>query len=165
VRIITATNRHIEDEVEAGRFRKDLYYRINVVQIEMLPLRDRIEDIIPLAKHFLKKFSAQMGKHISDISYPVIEILKSYSYDGNVRELQNIIERGIALEKSDRLLPASVLEYFSKKHAEKDSLLPELKMNSTIDLENILETIEKKYIKAALELTIIIRVGLQKCLA
>lgn len=153
VRIITATNRQIEDEVEAGRFRKDLYYRINVVQIELLPLRDRIEDVIPLAKHFLKKFSAQMGKHISDISYPVIEILKSYRYDGNVRELQNIIERGIALEKSDRLLPGSILEYFSKKHAENDSLLPELKMNSTIDLENILETIEKKYITAALGLT------------
>lgn len=153
VRIISATNRNIDNEVDAGRFRKDLYYRINVVQIEMLPLRDRMEDIEPLAKLFLKKFSAQMGKNISEISYPVIEILKSYEYKGNVRELQNIIERGVTLEKSDRLLPGSILGYFSIKNNGHDSLLPELKVNGKVDLEKVLETVEKKYITCALNLS------------
>ncbi|MCA1928132.1 MAG: sigma-54 dependent transcriptional regulator [Calditerrivibrio sp.] len=153
VRIISATNRNIDNEVDAGRFRKDLYYRINVVQIEMLPLRDRMEDIEPLAKLFLKKFSAQMGKNISEISYPVIEILKSYEYKGNVRELQNIIERGVTLEKSDRLLPGSILGYFSIKNNGHDSLLPELKVNGKVDLGKVLETVEKKYITCALNLS------------
>lgn len=152
VRIIAATNRNIEEEVEAGRFRKDLYYRINVVQIEMLPLRKRLEDIEPLAKAFLKKFSEQMGKTISEISYPVMEILKSYDYKGNIRELQNIIERGVALEKSDRLLPGSILEYFYRKDDEEDNLLPKLGEDSCIQLERLVENIEKKYILEALSL-------------
>lgn len=152
VRIIAATNRNIDEEVEAGRFRKDLYYRINVVRIEMLPLRDRPEDIEPLARSFLKKFSSQIGKNISEISYPVIEILKSYDYKGNIRELQNIIERGVTLEKSDKLLPGSILGYFSIKDNEHYNLLPELKINGSINLEKVLETVEKKYITCALNL-------------
>jgi len=153
IRVISATNRDLEKEVDEGRFRSDLYYRINVVRIELIPLRERIEDIEPLAKYFLKKFSDQMGKNIKEISYPVMELLKSYDFKGNVRELQNIIERGVALEKSDRLLPASILGYFSKKIADDEDVLPELKLDNPIQLEKILETIEKKYITSALNLT------------
>ncbi len=153
IRVISATNKEIEKEVQEGRFRSDLYYRINVVQLELKPLRERIEDIEPLAKFFLEKFSKQMGKNIKEISYPVMELLKSYDYKGNVRELQNIIERGVALEKSDRLLPSSILGYFSKKVTDDDDILPEVKLDNPIDLEKVLETVEKKYITTALQLT------------
>lgn len=153
IRIISATNRDIDKEVEEGRFRSDLYYRINVVQLELKPLKERIEDIEPLAKFFLKRFSEKMGKDIKDISYPVMELLKSYDYKGNVRELQNIIERGVALEKSDRLLPSSILGYFSKKVTDENEILPEVKLDNPVDLEKILETVEKKYITTALSLT------------
>jgi len=153
IRLISATNRDIEKEVYEGRFRQDLYYRINVVQIELKPLRERVEDIEVLAKHFLQKYSEKMGKNIKEISYPVMELLKSYDFKGNVRELQNIIERGVALEKSERLLPSSILEYFSKKNVDENEFLPDLRVDSPIELEKVLETIEKKYITTALDLT------------
>jgi two-component system response regulator PilR (NtrC family) len=153
IRLISATNRDIEKEVYEGRFRQDLYYRINVVQIELKPLRERIEDIEVLAKYFLQKYSEKMGKNIKEISYPVMELLKSYDFKGNVRELQNIIERGVALEKSERLLPSSILEYFSKKNVDENEFLPDLRVDSPIELEKVLETIEKKYITTALDLT------------
>jgi len=116
-------------------------------------LRERVEDIEVLAKHFLQKYSEKMGKNIKEISYPVMELLKSYDFKGNVRELQNIIERGVALEKSERLLPSSILEYFSKKNVDENEFLPDLRVDSPIELEKVLETIEKKYITTALDLT------------
>ncbi|MCX8084158.1 MAG: sigma-54 dependent transcriptional regulator [Calditerrivibrio sp.] len=153
IRVISATNKNIALEVEKGNFRSDLYYRINVVNIDLKPLRERVEDIEPLSRFFLKKFSEKMNKSVKEISYPVLEILKSYDYKGNVRELQNIIERGVALEKSDRLLPASILEYFSQKTTEHSPLLPELRLDAPINLEKIVDSIEKRYISCALQLT------------
>ena len=97
VRIIAATNRPLPDEVQAGRFRSDLYYRLNVFPIQVPPLRDRIEDIPALTDHFIAKFSRKMGKPISGVSEQVLAVLKSYSWPGNIRELEHLIERTVLL--------------------------------------------------------------------
>lgn len=97
VRIIAATNRNLEAEVQAGRFRADLYYRLNVFPIQLPPLRDRLEDIEPLASAFIAKFSKNIGKKVTGISAKVLKELKSYDWPGNVRELEHQIERAILL--------------------------------------------------------------------
>ncbi len=103
VRIICTTNRNIEEEVKNGNFREDLYYRINVFPITVPPLRERKEDIPPLAEHFLKKYSKAFNKTIERISEKAMEILLNYSWPGNVRELENVIERGVVLCEKDIL--------------------------------------------------------------
>ena len=96
-RLVAATNRDLAAEVKAGRFREDLYYRLNVFPIEVPPLRRRIEDIPLLAQYFLKVYGSKLGKHVTKISPPVMEELTTYSWPGNVRELENVIERGVIL--------------------------------------------------------------------
>ncbi len=103
VRIICTTNKKIEDEVEEGNFREDLYYRVNVFPIKIPSLKERKEDIEPLSKFFLKKYSDLFGKNISGISKDVFEILKKYHWPGNVRELENVIERAVVLCENDIL--------------------------------------------------------------
>jgi two-component system, NtrC family, response regulator HydG len=97
VRIIAATNRDLEQEVAASRFRVDLYYRLNVFPLNLLPLRERTEDILPLALHFLKIHAQANGKAISGFSKEAIQTLQNYNWPGNVRELQNIVERTVLL--------------------------------------------------------------------
>jgi Nif-specific regulatory protein len=97
VRVITATNRNLEKMIEDGKFRIDLYYRINVFPIYVPPLRDRRSDILELADHFLEKYSVQSGKKVVRISTPAIDMLMAYHWPGNVRELENIIERAVIL--------------------------------------------------------------------
>ncbi|KAA2239593.1 AAA domain-containing protein [Chitinophaga agrisoli] len=97
VRIIAATNRNLEAEVQAGRFRSDLYYRLNVFPINLPPLRERQEDIAPLANFFVAKFSKNTGKKVNGLSAKVLQELKSYHWPGNVRELEHLIERSILL--------------------------------------------------------------------
>jgi len=108
VRFITATNQNLQELIEKGRFRKDLYYRMNVMEIHIPPLRERSEDIIPLSKYFLKKHSKTVSKNIKGFTKEAMEILKSYSYPGNVRELENIIERAVILEKTSYIKPDSL---------------------------------------------------------
>ncbi|MBO8162805.1 MAG: sigma-54-dependent Fis family transcriptional regulator [Brevibacillus sp.] len=100
VRIIAATNRDLMKEVKANRFREDLYYRLNVIPISLPPLRERKGDIPLLVQHFLEKISAQLGKPVDGISQEALQVLENYSFPGNVRELQNIVERAIALTTS-----------------------------------------------------------------
>ncbi len=97
VRIVCTTNRNIEESVKNGEFREDLYYRINVFPIKIPPLKERKEDIEPLAKLFLKKYSLSFGKNIESISKEAMEILLKYRWPGNVRELENVIERAVIL--------------------------------------------------------------------
>lgn len=103
VRIIAATNRNLEAEVKAGRFRSDLYYRLNVFPIHLPPLRERLEDIEPLANSFITKFSKNIGKKVTGMSAKVLKQLKGYDWPGNVRELEHQIERGILLSEGDIL--------------------------------------------------------------
>ena len=117
VRVVAATNRDLETAVEEGRFRQDLFYRINVVQVSVPPLRVRGPDILPLAAQFIARFAASVGKPVSGISPPAAERLMSYPWPGNVRELQNCIERAVALARFDQIsiddLPEKVRDYKS----------------------------------------------------
>lgn len=110
VRFIAATNRAIHTLISEGGFREDLYYRLNVMEIAIPPLRERREDIVPLSKFFLQKHLPKSGKKIIDFTKEAIDILMSYSFPGNVRELENIIERAIILEKGQRITPESLPE-------------------------------------------------------
>ncbi|MBM4323383.1 MAG: sigma-54-dependent Fis family transcriptional regulator, partial [Deltaproteobacteria bacterium] len=107
VRIISATNKDLEEAVRAKQFREDLFYRLNVIQIKLPTLRERKEDIPSLAGHFLNRYAEELGKQISQISPDGLRILIQYDYPGNVRELQNIIERAVALENSQELTPSN----------------------------------------------------------
>ena len=104
VRIIAATNRILEDLLEEGSFREDLYYRLNVIELRVPPLRERPADIPLLADHFLEKYNRELGRDITKISGEAMERLKAYGFPGNVRELENIIERAVALETNDVIL-------------------------------------------------------------
>lgn len=112
VRLVTATHRWLEDEVKHGRFREDLYYRINVVGVRVPPLRERVEDIPPLARAFLVRTAARMRKRAHGFAPEAIALLQSYSWPGNVRELQNVVERALNLASGTEIsvadLPASI---------------------------------------------------------
>ena len=110
VRVIAATNRNLRDEVRAGRFREDLYYRLNVFPVEIPPLRDRREDIPALAMSFLKRRCRSLGRQIERIPTQTMEALITYDWPGNIRELQNVIERAIILSAGPELLLAEPLE-------------------------------------------------------
>ncbi|MBI5141869.1 MAG: sigma-54-dependent Fis family transcriptional regulator [Nitrospirae bacterium] len=108
VRFIAATNRNVQLMISEGKFREDLYYRLNVMEIFIPPLRDRKEDIAPLAEYFLEKHLPKAGKKIGGFAPGTIDILEKYSFPGNVRELENIVERAIILEKSASITPSSL---------------------------------------------------------
>ncbi len=114
-RLVTATNRDLEEEVERGRFRKDLYFRVNVLHVEVPPLRARGNDVLLLAQHFVDKCAARAGKAVAGLSAPAAERLLAYPWPGNVRELQNAIERAVALTAYERIvvedLPPAVRDY------------------------------------------------------
>src|SRR5690606_33163516 len=93
VRLIAATNRNLENEIKEKRFREDLYYRLNVVPIHLPPLRERPEDVEPLLEHFLKRSNERLGKDVRGFAADALEALKSYSWPGNIRELENLVER------------------------------------------------------------------------
>jgi two-component system response regulator PilR (NtrC family) len=109
LRFIAATNKNLESEIMAGRFREDLYYRLNVINIRLPPLRERTMDIPLLAHFFLEKFSGQQKKDVRKLSTYALDILSRYHFPGNVRELENIIERSVALEQSNIILPDSLI--------------------------------------------------------
>ncbi len=108
VRFIAATNQNVRSLISEGRFREDLYYRLNVLEIHIPPLRERSEDIMPLSTYFLRKHLPRFNKKISGLSDESANILMQYSFPGNVRELENIIERAIILEKTPTITPASL---------------------------------------------------------
>ncbi|MBF0100977.1 MAG: sigma-54-dependent Fis family transcriptional regulator [Desulfobacterales bacterium] len=105
VRIIAATNQNLEKRVKEGTFREDLFYRLNVISIHVPPLRERIEDIPLLVKYFINKYSKEFNKNFKQISSYALELLMKYRFPGNVRELENIIEKSVALETSNIVLP------------------------------------------------------------
>jgi two-component system response regulator PilR (NtrC family) len=114
VRIISATNRRLEDEVAGGRFREDLYYRLNVIQLTLPPLRERVDDIPLLVQHFIRRYSEELGKPIDGMDAEAYEALSRYAFPGNVRELENLVERAVALSRGPTigcdLFPATVLQ-------------------------------------------------------
>ena len=103
IRIVTATNKDVESEVRAGRFRSDLYFRLKVVSINLPPLHDRGEDVLVLARHFLREFARKFQKRFHEVSPDAAERLLGYAWPGNVRELRNLIERVVLLEEGEIL--------------------------------------------------------------
>ncbi|OQY46424.1 MAG: two-component system response regulator [Desulfobacteraceae bacterium 4572_87] len=108
VRVISATNRDLEDRMKGGLFREDLFYRLNVVGITIPPLRERREDIRPLMEHFLKRLSAENNRNIKGVSSKALDLLMKYDYPGNVRELENILERAVVIARGDHVETADL---------------------------------------------------------
>lgn len=153
VRIISATNKDLEEAVREKQFREDLFYRLNVIQIKIPSLRDRKEDIPLLASHFLKKYSEELGKQISQISPEALRVLVQYDYPGNVRELQNIIERAVALETSRELTVQNLSSYIEEQVPFKRKAIDLDIPNEGIDLEKIVEDVERTLLLKALDRT------------
>ncbi len=110
VRLLAATNRDLEAEVEAGRFRADLYYRLAVICIELPPLRQRADDVTSLAQYFLRRFALQNGKPTLALSHEAMAALQSYAWPGNVRELENAMERAVVLARGETIMPSDLPE-------------------------------------------------------
>jgi DNA-binding NtrC family response regulator len=142
VRVIAATNTNLEERVRQGRFREDLFYRLNVIQINLVPLRERTEDIPLLVNEFLKEFCQEYGKEILDVSPKVMSILQQYNWPGNVRQLRNVIEGMVVMATSRELTPKSLPEEI-RKQVDQGRFL-KLKTGST------LREAERELIKATL---------------
>jgi two-component system response regulator PilR (NtrC family) len=153
VRIMSATNKDLEEAVKEKRFREDLFYRLNVIQIKLPPLRDRREDISLLAMHFLKRYSEELNKNISGVSPETLRILLNYDFPGNVRELQNIIERAVALESTPELTPQNLSSYLDQQPSSKKRLIDLEIPNEGIDLEKVVEELERSLLLKALDKT------------
>ena len=152
VRFISATNKNLEQEVMAGHFREDLFFRLNVIEIPVPPLKDRKGDLPLLAHYFLEKYSKELGKDIKKVSTYAMDILSQYPFPGNVRELENIIERCVALETSNIVLPQSLtLSNFKKVRISEDRRRTDLSADG-IELDNVMADIERDYILKALEM-------------
>ena len=153
IRIIAATNRDVSRMVADGQFREDLYYRINVIPMRLPALRERRDDIPALAEHFARRFAVQMDKPITGISGAAMSLLRTYPWPGNIRELENAMERAVALERTPSILPESLPELVrSGSHviaaasaAQADGL-----PSAGFDLEQHVQHIEKEYIAEAL---------------
>ncbi|HEX6210494.1 MAG TPA: sigma-54 dependent transcriptional regulator [Methylomirabilota bacterium] len=152
IRVVAATNQDLPKLVADGRFREDLYYRINVIPVHLPPLRERREDIPLIADHFLAKYRTQMGKAVTGLSGEALRLLEAYRWPGNIRELENVIERAVALEQSPTVLA--------------ESLPPALRVNGGaglppgdvdplpeggFDLERHVREVERRYLAQALE--------------
>ena len=142
VRFIAATNRNIKEHITEGRFREDLYYRLNVMEIFIPPLRDHREDIEPLSLFFLEKHLPKYNRKVKGFSQEAMEILKNYSFPGNVRELENIVERAIILEKSQLITPSSLPQSLTMFQIE------------TIGADNVLtiEEMNKRYAEKVIDI-------------
>jgi len=154
IRIISATNKELENEVIAGNFREDLFYRLNVIEIKVPPLRERKTDLRLLAQHFLEKYSREMGKEISKFSSYAIDLLNKYDFPGNIRELENLLERSVALSTTNIILPDSLaLSLHKRRWIEgfKDRRFDLDEVARGVLLDDILEDIERGYLSKALD--------------
>ncbi len=143
VRIIAATNINLETAIKEGRFREDLFYRLNVVNLVVPPLRERVEDILPLAEHFLKRFSRELRRRVTSFSAEAVKRLQEYRWPGNVRELENTLERAVLMCEGDSLRPVD-LTLMDREHTV--NMTPQL----AADLLN-LEQLEKAALLEALK--------------
>ncbi len=171
IRIIAATHRNLFECVNAGTFREDLFYRLNVIRLNLPPLRERRDDLPLLVAYFIKQSARRLRTAVRSIDSEAIALLLSYDFPGNIRELENIIEASMTLETSDRLMKSTVLQMIpaaaTAKHSEpvsQDTVLAEENVNSGIfdgfsiaeggiQLENIVETVERGFLQQSLRQT------------
>ncbi len=166
VRVIAATNQDLAKMVETGDFRRDLFYRVNVIKVDVPPLRERKEDILLLAQHFIDKFNRQMGKDLQGLAPSAKRTLESYTWRGNVRELENVIERAVALEDSDMVqaenldlgdIPGQDRRFAQYTVGEPSAAIggasegPERLPESGFVLEQHVQNIEREYLAQALQ--------------
>jgi len=141
IRLVAATNKNLEEQIERGLFREDLYYRLNVIEVKIPALRERKEDIDVLARHFVEKYSRENNKKVAAITDEAMEILLNYPWPGNIRELRNVIERAVVLSGSDRIGVAELPERLKTARSGKE----------VQTLKAKLEYYEEKIIKDALQ--------------
>ncbi len=157
IRIIAATNRDLTQMVAENRFREDLYYRINVIPVHLPALRERQEDIPLLAQHFVQRFSGDMGKAVQGLSAEALRCLHTYHWPGNIRELENAIERAVALERTPLILPdslpAAVRTPRTAAGFQIGASFAESFPESGFDLERYVQTVERQFITEALRRT------------
>ncbi len=151
VRLIAASNRELTKAVSDGTLREDLFYRLNVIPIHLPPLRERREDIAPLVAHFVRKIGQEIGKDVKGVSPDTLAILERYHWPGNIRELENVVERAIVLGNSDTLEPDALPPTLTAPRDLQDVGI-EIPAGG-IDLEETLDRIERRYIQLALERT------------
>ncbi len=157
LRIIAATNRNLEEEVEAGRFREDLYFRLNVIHLHVPPLRERRDDIHLLAQHFLRKYASELGREIRGFSKEALHVVMTYGFPGNVRELENLVERSVAFETSDWIsvesLPPKILRTYNEGEASLVQADQLEGLGPDFSLDRYLERIERHHVAEALRAT------------
>jgi two-component system response regulator AtoC len=149
VRVVAATVRDLQKEVDAGRFREDLFYRLNVLQISVPPLRERVEDIPLLVDHFIARTNARLGTAIQGVDPAVRKLLASYHWPGNVRELENLVERAVVLADGDVLAPTDVPERF---HAAPNTVA-RVMQSGELSIKKANRVIEESLIRRALDKT------------
>jgi DNA-binding NtrC family response regulator len=163
VRIVAATNLDLKRAVMEGDFREDLYYRLNVISINLPPLRERKEDILPLIQHFIRKYDEENERQISvEIDPEVLRVLEEYPWPGNVRELENVIERAVVIARNDRLdlecLPDEILdpraaEEFLQRISGNGGSIPQVSLSQGVSFYDEVSKFEINLIKQALEIT------------
>jgi DNA-binding NtrC family response regulator len=145
VRLIAATNRDIQDAIQTGQFRRDIYFRLNVVSLNIPPLTERKDDIPLLSYYFLKKYSTLMNKEVTSISQDVTDLLMNYDFPGNVRELENIIERGVAITNSDTIetshLPEDIRSMHIRTYRKKEGQMPTLEEQEMAYIEWVIKEV------------------------
>lgn len=163
VRVLAATNRSVEEDVKVGRFRQDLYYRLNVIRIDVPPLRERLEDVPILLAHFLERSAHEHGKPVRGFSADAMRALSNYRFPGNVRELENLVERGVALAEGQTVALGDLPQEVSGSLA---NPLPQLALlgASGVELDSVLAEVERRLIVQALERTGGVRTGAAKML-
>jgi len=147
VRIIAATNQNLKKKIEEGKFREELFYRLNVISFEMPPLRKRLEDIPLFVNHFLQKYCLQMGKKMKRVAPDVVNVFEAYHWPGNVRELENVIERVVAIEDRETITTDSLPREMLSPRREVD---PSLMIQRGFNLTNYIDEMSRKYLDQAL---------------
>jgi two-component system response regulator PilR (NtrC family) len=151
VRLIAASNRELTKAVADGTLREDLFYRLNVIPIHLPPLRERREDIAPLVAHFVRKIAREIGNEVKSVSRDTLAILERYHWPGNIRELENVVERAIVLGNTETLEPEALPPMLTVARDTQDMGI-EIPAGG-VDLEETLDRIERRYIQLALERT------------
>ena len=164
VRVLAATNRSVEDDVKSGKFRQDLYYRLNVIRVDVPPLRERLEDVPLLASYFLEGASDEQGKSVRQFTPEAMRALSTYSYPGNVRELENAVQRGVALAEGPAVALADLPSEVSGSRV--GGPLPQLAELGPdgVELDAVLAEVERRLIVQALERTGGVRTAAAKLL-
>ncbi|HUH04434.1 MAG TPA: sigma-54 dependent transcriptional regulator [Kofleriaceae bacterium] len=152
VRVIAATNRDLEEEVAAGAFRSDLYYRLNVIEVRIPPLRQRREDITMLIDHFVRRYTADQNKTVTGLTPAALAALQDYDYPGNVRELENLMERAVTLT-GETVIDVDVLPTLKKPSAMAAAAAPDEIPRDGIDLDRVLHDYERSIVERALDQT------------